>query len=266
MKKSQSIIRTNLRAALPAICAVALLLIFWQGLSMSGLVPAYMLPSPVDVVQALVGERALLWEHATITLKEAAIGLVVGVVIGVAFAALMDSFEMLYRAFYPILVMTQTIPSVAIAPLLVLWFGYEMTPKVILVVLATFFPVTVGVLEGFRSTDRDTIALLRSMGAGRWKIFRYLKVPSALPQFFSGLRIAAAYSVVGAVISEWLGGFGGLGVYMTRVKKAFAYDKMFAVILLISVLSLLLMRLVDAAERVGMPYRFLNQSPDERKE
>lgn len=231
---------------------------------MSGLVPRYMLPSPMEVVSAMWSERALLFEHSVITLKEAAIGLIIGVVIGVGFAAVMDAFDILYRAFYPILVMTQTIPSVAIAPLLVLWFGYEMTPKIILVVLATFFPVTVGVLEGFRSTDRDTISLLRSMGAGRWQIFRYLKVPSAMPQFFSGLRIAAAYSVVGAVISEWLGGFGGLGVYMTRVKKAFAFDKMFAVIFLISALSLLLMRLVDAAERVAMPYRFLGGISKER--
>ena len=266
-KKLRSIIRTtDLKSGLPAVCAVALLLLFWQVLCSSGLVPAYMLPSPMDVVRALVRERALLWEHSAITLKEAAIGLVVGVVIGVVFAALMDTFELLYRAVYPILVMTQTIPSVAIAPLLVLWFGYEMTPKIILVVLATFFPVTVGVLEGFRSADRDTIALLRSMGANKWKIFRYFKVPSALPQFFSGLRIAAAYAVVGAVISEWLGGFGGLGVYMTRVKKAFAFDKMFAVILLISALSLLLMRLVDVVERVLMPYRFLNHSTKERTE
>ena len=266
MKRSQSTIRIDVKAALPALCAVALLLILWELVCLSGLVPDYMLPSPVQVVQAMVNDRALLWEHATITLKEAAIGLVVGVVIGVAFAALMDSFEVLYKAVYPILVMTQTIPSVAIAPLLVLWFGYEMTPKIILVVLATFFPVTVGVLEGFRSADKDAIALLRSMGAGKWKIFRYLKAPSALPQFFSGLRIAAAYSVVGAVISEWLGGFGGLGVYMTRVKKAFAFDKMFAVIFLISALSLLLMRLVDVAERVCMPYRFLNGSSQERTE
>ncbi|MBQ2995814.1 MAG: ABC transporter permease, partial [Oscillibacter sp.] len=160
-----------------------------------------------------------------------------------------------YRAFYPILVITQTVPTVAIAPLLVLWFGYEMAPKVILIVIVTFFPVTVGLLEGFRSTDADAVNLLRSMGASRWQIFRYLKLPSALPQFFSGLRIAAAYAVVGAVISEWLGGFGGLGVYMTRVKQAFAFDKMFAVIFLISAISLGLMALVDWAEKRCMPYK-----------
>ena len=238
--------------------AVAALLLIWQGVSAAGVVPGYMLPSPVDVVQAFWTERALLWENAVVTLQEAFIGLALGVALGFLFAVLMDAFDVLYRAFYPILVITQTVPTVAIAPLLVLWFGYEMTPKIILIVISTFFPVTVGLLDGFRSADRDAMGMLRSMGATRWQIFRYIKCPSALPQFFSGLRIAAAYSVVGAVISEWLGGFGGLGVYMTRVKKAFAFDKMFAVIFLISAISLALMALVDAVEKVSMPYRQLN--------
>ena len=239
--------------------AVAALLLIWQGVSTAGLVPGYMLPSPVDVVRAFWTERALLWENAVVTLQEAFIGLALGVALGFLFAVLMDAFEVLYRAFYPILVITQTIPTVAIAPLLVLWFGYEMAPKIILIVISTFFPVTVGLLDGFRSADRDAMGMLRSMGATRFQIFRYVKCPSALPQFFSGLRIAAAYSVVGAVISEWLGGFGGLGVYMTRVKKAFAFDKMFAVIFLISAISLALMALVDAVEKVSMPYRQLNR-------
>ena len=209
----------------------------------------------MEVVRAFIDERALLLEHSVITLQEAFLGLILGVVVGFVFALLMDTFEILYKAFYPILVITQTIPTVAIAPLLVLWFGYEMTPKIILIVIATFFPITVGLLEGFRGADQDAIRLLRSMGADRWQVFRYIKAPSAVPQFFSGLRIAAAYSVVGAVISEWLGGFGGLGVYMTRVKKAFAFDKMFAVIFLISAISLALMALVSLAERKCMPYR-----------
>ena len=140
-----------------------------------------------------------------------------------------------------------------------LWFGYEMTPKIVLIVISTFFPVTVGLLDGFRSADKDAIGLLRSMGADRLRVFRYIKFPTALPQLFSGLRIAAAYSVVGAVISEWLGGFGGLGVYMTRVKKAFAFDKMFAVIFLISAISLALMALVELAEKKCMPYRYLDK-------
>ena len=247
------------RRNIPAFIAVAALLILWQGVSMLGLVPAFMLPSPVEVVRAFVKELPLLWENSLITLQEAFIGLVLGVAFGFLVAVLMDAFEVLYRAFYPLLIITQTVPTVAIAPLLVLWFGYEMTPKIILIVISTFFPVTVGLLDGFRSADRDAIGLLRSMGATRVQIFRHIKFPSALPQLFSGLRIAAAYSVVGAVISEWLGGFGGLGVYMTRVKKAFAFDKMFAVIFLISGISLGLMSLVEYAEKKCMPYRHLDK-------
>ena len=243
---------------LPSVIAVAALLLLWQAVCSLGVVPRYMLPSPAQVVEAFVSELPLLFENSLITLQEAFLGLILGVTVGFVAAVLMDGFEILYKAFYPLLILTQTIPSVAIAPLLVLWFGYEMTPKVILIVLATFFPVTVGLLEGFRSADADAIGLLRSMGADRLQIFRYIKFPSALPQLFSGLRIAAAYSVVGAVISEWLGGFGGLGVYMTRVKKAFAFDKMFAVIFLISAISLALMALVERAAKKCMPY--LNQT------
>lgn len=244
---------------MPSVAAVAGLLILWQIVCAAGLVPPYMLPSPLEVLRAFAGELPILWENARITLQEAFLGLVIGVSVGFLAALWMDSFPVLYQAFYPLLVLTQTIPSVAIAPLLVLWFGYEMTPKIILIVISTFFPVTVGLLDGFRSVDPDAVKLLRSMGAGRWQIFRYLKFPSALPQLFSGLRIAAAYSVVGAVISEWLGGFGGLGVYMTRVKKAFAFDKMFAVIFLISAISLALMALVAFAEEKCMPYRQFDQ-------
>ena len=245
---------------------MAALLAVWSLASATEVVPRYMLPSPWDVVKAFAQEAPLLWEHSIITLQEAFYGLALGVGLGFLFAVGMDALDVLYRALYPILVITQTIPTVAIAPLLVLWFGYEMAPKIILIVIVTFFPVTVGLLDGFRAVDRDTVDLLRSMGATRVQIFRYIKCPSALPQFFSGLRIAAAYAVVGAVISEWLGGFGGLGVYMTRVKKAFAFDKMFAVIFLISAISLALMALVGWMERRCMPWRHLREEKKGEKQ
>ncbi len=244
-----------LKRSIPSITAVALLLLLWQTVCAVDVIPSYMLPSPLEVLRAFISEFPQLFENSLITLEEAFIGLFLGVSVGFAAAVLMDTFGVLYKAFYPLLVITQTVPSVAIAPLLVLWFGYEMTPKIVLIVISTFFPVTVGLLDGFRSVDKDAVNLLRSMGGNRLQIFRYIKFPSALPQLFSGLRIAAAYSVVGAVISEWLGGFGGLGVYMTRVKKAFAFDKMFAVIFLISGISLALMALVGLAEKKCMPYR-----------
>ena len=234
--------------------AIAVILILWQTVSSLGIVESFMLPSPVQVVKAFIEEFPALMEHSVITLAEAFLGLGLGIVLGFVMAVLMDQFNTLYKACYPLIVLTQTIPTVAIAPLLVLWFGYEMTPKVILIVITTFFPIAVGLLNGFKSTDQDSIHLLRAMGAGRWQIFRHIKLPGAMSQFFAGLRISASYAVVGAVISEWLGGFAGLGVYMTRVKKAFSFDKMFAVIFLISIISLLLMKGVDLLQKKCMPW------------
>ena len=244
---------------LPAFVAIALILIIWQAVCSFGIVPTYMLPSPVDVIKAMAGDAGLLARHSAVTLQEAIYGLLIGVALGIVTATFMDMFDILYRASYPILVITQTIPTIAIAPLLILWFGFEMAPKVILIVLATFFPLSVGLLDGFRSVDKDEIDLLRSMGAGKWKLFRYVKFPSALPNFFSGLKIATSYSVVTAVVSEWLGGFMGLGVYMTKVRKAYAFDKMFAVIILISLVSLLMIFAVNLLEKKCMPYRSISK-------
>lgn len=235
--------------------AICVLLGIWQFVSGTGIVEKYLLPSPLDVVKAFIGEFPMLMENAKVTMIEALLGLGAGILVGFLFAVLMDRFEKLYQAFYPIIVLTQTIPTVAIAPLLVLWFGYEMLPKVILVIVATFFPITVSLLNGFRAADKDTINLMRSMGASNMQIFWYVKFPESLEQFFASLRISVSYAVVGAVISEWLGGFSGLGVYMTRVKKSFSFDKMFAVIFLISAISLLLMWIVDVLQRKCMPWK-----------
>ena len=248
-KKSQ-----NTTTSIWSISAIAAVLILWQGICTFGLVDSFLLPSPIDVAKAFVSEFPALMEHSVITLTEAFLGLFLGILLGFVMAVVMDQFEFLYKAFYPLIILTQTVPTVAIAPLLVLWFGYEMAPKVILIVITTFFPIAVGLLNGFKSSDQDSMNLLRAMGAGRWQIFRYIKLPGAMSQFFGGLRISASYAVVGAVISEWLGGFSGLGVYMTRVKKAFSFDKMFAVIFLISIISLLLMKGVDLLQKKCMPW------------
>ena len=250
------------KRVLAPLVALAALIIIWQGVCSAGLVPGFMLPSPVAVVVALVGDFPLLLSHLWTTLAEAALGLAIGVAIGAAAAVVMDRFETVYLALSPLLTVSQTVPTIAIAPLLVLWFGYGMLPKVLLVVLATFFPVTVALVSGFRSVDPDQIDLMRTMNASSWQIFRYVKVPAAAEQFFSGLRISATYAIVGAVISEWLGGFTGLGVYMTRVRKSFQYDRMFAVIIITSALSLALMGGVGVLERICMPWKRAERNTD----
>jgi len=249
-KKLQSI--TNKTAPIISLIVIGAV---WLFVSEGGLIPSYMLPSPVEVVKAFFTDLPVLMSHLAVTMQEAVYGLLIGTALGFIIAVLMDRFGFLRKALYPILVITQTVPTIAIAPLLVLWMGFSMAPKITLVVLTTFFPIAVSLLDGFQSADRDEINLLRSMGADRLQIFRHVKLPAATEQFFSGLKVSASYSVVGAVISEWLGGFEGLGVYMTRVKKAYAFDKMFAVIILISLVSLLLMAFVTVMKKAATPYK-----------
>ncbi len=234
---------------------IAIIIGVWELVCRLGLVAEFMLPSPGKVVRALVNELPIMLEHSRITLVEAAAGLGLSLVAALVFAVLMDRFEFLYRAGYPIAVLTQTVPTVAVAPLLVLWFGYGIAPKVILIFVACFFPMLIALLGGFGAADPGVLRLYRSMNASYLRILWDVKLPYAMDSFFSGLRISVSYSVVGAVISEWLGGNGGLGVYMTRVRKSFAFDKMFAVIIVTSVVSLILIKLVDIIQAMAMPWK-----------
>lgn len=233
---------------------ILLLLLLWQLVGTLEMIPSFMLPTPIDVALAFARDFDLLMKHTCITLLEAFVGLGFGILIGFTVAICMDISPLIYRALYPILVITQTIPTVAIAPLLVLWFGYEMTPKVILIVMVTFFPVAVSLLDGFKAADPDTLQLMKTMGASKRKTFFYIKLPQAISPFFASLKIAVSYAVVGAVISEWLGGFNGLGVYMTKVRKSYSFDKMFAVIFLISIISLFLMKGVAILHKKCTPW------------
>lgn len=249
MKRLQSITNNLYPTAL-----LLFLLLLWHLVTETQLVPAFMLPSPAGVIRTFINSFPELMHHARISLTEAFLGLGISIILAFVIALLMDRFEVMYKAVHPVLIITQTIPTVAIAPLLVLWLGYDMAPKITLVVLVCFFPMTIALLGGFKSSDPDAMNLMRAMGAKKWQLYRYIKLPNALPGFFAGLKISVSYSIVGAVIAEWLGGNSGLGVYMTRVRKSFAFDKMFAVIFLIIIVSLLLMKCVELLERKAMPW------------
>jgi ABC-type nitrate/sulfonate/bicarbonate transport system permease component len=251
-KKSQSIFKQ--RNLLPVI-PIAAVLLFWQLLSMSRIVPPFMLPSPLRVTEVFIADFPLLMRHLSYTLFEAMAGLSLAVTAAFILAVIMDANRVIKQSFTPILLLTQTMPVIAIAPLLILWMGYGLAPKITLVFLTCFFPVTIGLLGAFASADNDALRLLQSMGAKKWQLYRYIKIPQALPAFFSGLKIAASYSIIGAVIAEWLGGDAGLGVYMIRVRRSYSFDRMFAVIILVSALSLLLIKLVTLLEKKAMPWR-----------
>ncbi|MCL2214715.1 MAG: ABC transporter permease, partial [Treponema sp.] len=208
MKKPQNIF--NRLSWLPVIPIVSILLV-WQILSVSRIVPPYMLPGPMQVINVLVGDFSLLMTHLLYTLMEAMAGLSLAVIAAFILAVVMDANRFVKQSITPILLLTQTMPVIAVAPLLILWMGYGIAPKITLVFLTCFFPVTIGLMGAFASADDDTLRLLQSMGAKKWQLYRYIKIPQALSAFFSGLKISASYSIIGAVIAEWLGGDAGLG-------------------------------------------------------
>lgn len=235
-------------------------LLLWQSLVSFNMIPRFLLPAPSDVALAFYTDFSLLMQNMWITLIETVLGLLIGIGLGCFLAIVMDRFTFLYRAVYPLLVVSQTVPTVAIAPILILWLGYGMLPKIVLIIVTTFFPVAVEMLTGLRSTDPDLLHLMVTMGASRLKILWFVKLPQALDHFFASLRIAATYAVISAVVAEWVGGNDGLGVYMTRVMKAYAFDKMFAVIVLITILSLLLMALVNGLQYWLEPWKRTNEN------
>ncbi len=259
--------RPNWRAAvLPPAAVIALALAAWQAMTALSGLPAFVLPSPARVAQAAWETRDLLTAAALTTLLETGLGLAAALVLGLALAALMDYSALARRALYPLLVASQTVPVLAVAPLLIIWFGFGLLPKVLIVVLVCFFPLAINTADGLASADPDQIALLRAMGARRSQIWRLVRLPAALPAFFSGLRVAVTYSVVGATLGEWVGGSAGLGLYLLRSKNALATDQVFVAILVSALLSIGLFVLVTLIERALLPWYFSTQRADQWQE
>ncbi len=258
--------RYRLRQLLPVLIVLSLALLGWSALTAGGELPSFILPSPGDVARAGWETRTLLLPALGTTLLETLLGLAVSVVLGVALAAAVDLSSLLRRAIYPILVASQTVQILAIAPLLIIWFGFGLTSKVLIVVLICFFPLALNTADGLASADPDLVALFRAMGARRGQIWRMVRMPSALPGFFSGLRIAVTYSVVGATIAEWVGGTQGLGLYMLRSKNALATDQVFVGILITSAVSIGLFVLVTLIERAALPWYYSAQRTEQWEE
>jgi ABC-type nitrate/sulfonate/bicarbonate transport system permease component len=229
-------------------------------------VDMWLLPAPSDIVFAFLHNVEVVNRHMWPTLQEAMLGFATGIAVALSLAVLIELSPWLRRGLYPLLVGTQTVPIIAIAPLFIVWFGYGLLPKVLIVALVTFFPVVVSTVDGLSSADRDMVRLLRSMGAGKWQIFRMVRFPHALPYVFSGLKIAATYSVLGAVIAEWLGADAGLGVMLVRAQNSFSADNVFVAIVVITFWSLVLFGFIQAASRLLAPWAYTREQEQwERK-
>jgi ABC-type nitrate/sulfonate/bicarbonate transport system permease component len=236
------------RALPTAVLAVALLVIWEVAVRLSGLREVQM-PSPSRVIEAGINQLPLIANHTWATLQVALVGLGAAVVVGALFALLMDAWPLAQRALYPLLVVSQTIPTIAIAPLLIILFGLGLLPKIIVVALVCFFPITVSLADGLRGTSKALIDVLRSLGASRVQILRLVKLPAAMPLFFSGLKVAVTYCVIGAVLGEWIAAPRGLGVFMLRSFSAGKTSQAFAGIVAVSVVTIALFLVVLVAER-----------------
>ena len=240
---------------LPAAILVLCFLMIWQGLAMR-MNKAYILPSPMQILRRLWELREPLFKaHLPATMQVVGIGLLISLVLGMALAVLMDQSPAAEQALYPLIIASQTIPTTALAPLFVMWFGYTVWSKVLVTVLMTFFPVAITVFDGFRAVPPEMKELLRTYGATEIQVFRKLKLPAVLPYFFSDLKMAVPLSVIGAAIGEWLGAQSGLGYFSKRMMTQLDGAGVFAPILLLSVSAELLVIVVGLLEKYFLRWR-----------
>jgi ABC-type nitrate/sulfonate/bicarbonate transport system permease component len=251
--------RLTAAATLPALVLLAALVLLWQWYASQPDIDAQILPTPLAVWGVLVGQRDILWQHMLVTLQETLIGFALALAAGVIFGTLIDFSPWLRRAIYPLLVASQTIPIITLAPLLVLWFGFGLVSKSIVVLLVCFFPIVVALADGLRSADPELIRLFRAFGAGPVRIFWSVWLPGALPSLFSGVRIAIAYSVIGAIFGEYVGASAGLGFYMQLKQHSFATAGVLAAIVVTALLSIALFASVAIIVRLALPWYYLQR-------
>jgi putative hydroxymethylpyrimidine transport system permease protein len=248
------------RWVLPGVL-LALLIGAWQLAASTGAIAEalnledFLVPSPAEIASSLWENRGLLAENAWVTLREMLLGILCALLVGIGFAVLMHRWDVLRHAAYPLVVASQTVPIVVIAPILVVWFGYGIGPKIVIVALICFFPITVSALDGLRGVDPDAVKLMRTLDASRWQRFRRVEAPSALPNVFTGTKIAVVLAPIGAVFGEWVGSSSGLGHLILTDSAQLEVARQFATVVVLSAMALALMGLTALAERRVVTWR-----------
>jgi len=229
--------------------AFIVFVIMWELVVKAKDIKEYILPAPSAIINEFINSGNLLLFHSLTTITETVLGFILGVILAVLLSIIMSNFEIIRNTLYPFMILSQTVPIIVLAPLITIWFGIGIVSKLIVCILVVFFPVALSLTEGLNSYDKGLEELLKCMNANKMQIFLKVKLPSALVHFFSGLKLAAAYAVMGAVLSEWTGAQNGLGIFLTRSMKSFKTAAMFADIVVISLFSILLFLLISIIEK-----------------
>ena len=239
----------------PSAWSLLVIVVLWELSVRIGNVPAYMLPAPSVILQEFIDYGHRLLPNAGVTLFEVLTGFTLSVLISIPLAVLIVYSRPIERMIYPLIVSSQTVPMVAVAPLLLTWFGYGMTPKIVIVVLQTFFPIVVNTVMGVNSASREMIYLDKSMGASSWQAFWKFRLPQALPSIFAGLKLATAMSVIGAIVAEFVGANAGLGYVILVAGASFNISRQFAAIILIILIGVVFFAVLEQIEKLAMPWR-----------
>lgn len=241
-----------MKKSLPVLLILALLAL-WEGCVHALAIPLYVLPAPSQVLLALANDAKTLLHHAGVSMAEALLGMGISLALSLVLGILMDAFPTFKRCVYPILVVTQTVPMIVLAPIFIIYMGFGLAPKILTVTMMCFFPIAVSFADGMAQVDAGYVNLLRAYGASRLQLYTLAKVPASLPSLLSGLKVAATYSVSGAVVGEWIASQEGLGYYLLRVKNNYMLDKVFACVLVIILLSLAMNGLIRLMQRLLAP-------------
>ena len=218
-------------------------------------IPQYILPTPIDIIKVFITDYQNLFDNTLVTLYETILGFILALLVALTLGIIMDFVSVIRKCLYPILVVSQTIPTITIAPLLIIWFGFEALPKILMVALTCFFPILISFVDGLENIDKDYLNLFKTMKSSKLQTFIHLKLPMSIDKLFSGIKISVTYMVVAATVAEWLGGTKGLGVYMVRAKSAYALDKVFASTIIVVVLSLIFVGLVNIAKKIIIKHK-----------
>jgi ABC-type nitrate/sulfonate/bicarbonate transport system permease component len=254
--------QTLIRHYSPPFLLLVLLVGIWEGAVKLFETETYILPAPSLIWKAFMEVSPTLPEHIETTMVEALAGLGLAIVIGPLLAILIFRSAFLRRVLYPLLVVSQNIPVIVLAPILVIWMGFGIMPKVVVVALVGFFPIVVNTVEALNNTEQEMVELVKSMGAGQRAILQKVLIPAAIPGFFSGLKIAATYAILGAVIGEWSGASSGLGIFINRSQAAFRLDQIFVAIVIIASLSIALFGSVGLLARFSSPWKYISKQGD----
>lgn len=247
-------VRKPLPDIIPALGLLVAVLVFWEVAIRLFNVPTFVLPAPTAIVRSLIESWVQLLYATRATAAEVLLGFVLAALTGIVVALVIVRFERFGRALYPLIVLFQNVPKVALAPIFILWFGYDLAPKVLLIVVIAFFPVAIDMLAGLQSVEPSFVSLMKSVGASKSKILMRVQIPHALPHLFSGLKVAITFSVIGAIVGEFAGANAGLGYVIQFASTQLDTPLIFSALLVVSVLGLAFFYVVELAERLLVPW------------